>query len=134
MGCDIHAHIEYKELGDRYWHWCAFHFGRNYLLFALMANVRNDFADGQVVFVAAPRGVPNDASYETISARKKLGSDGHSHSWLTLEEMCEVERRFKAIAGYGFPVTVSAAIAAMEALRGAPPFENDVRLVFWFDN
>jgi len=43
MGCDIHAHVEtgHKYEGKTHWsHLCDFRFGRNYLLFALMAGVR----------------------------------------------------------------------------------------------
>lgn len=44
MGCDIHAHVETGYLnheGKTAWnHLCNYEFGRNYLLFALMAGVR----------------------------------------------------------------------------------------------
>ncbi len=44
MGCDIHAHVETGYInreGKMTWsHLCDFGFGRNYLLFALMAGVR----------------------------------------------------------------------------------------------
>ena len=44
MGCDIHAHVETGHLnreGKMTWnHLCDFRFGRNYVLFALMAGVR----------------------------------------------------------------------------------------------
>lgn len=43
MGCDIHAFVEIAHIGNEEKNWtslCDYRFGRNYLLFALMAGVR----------------------------------------------------------------------------------------------
>lgn len=57
--------------------------GRNYNLFAMLADVRNRFdINGR-----APRGVPTDATAEYLEEVEEWGGDGHSHSWLTLAEL-----------------------------------------------
>ena len=69
MGCDIHVYIEYKNRkieSDGHKHnWLShggrINPGRNYALFALMANVRNYGGDLPVTF--DPRGMPDDVAY-----------------------------------------------------------------------
>lgn len=71
MGCDIHLYIEYKNKKvafDGYkdsWHSFGQHInpGRNYAMFALMANVRNHYSDGKLPVLVEPRGIPDDAAY-----------------------------------------------------------------------
>lgn len=79
---------------------------RNYLLFAVLANVRNGYGFAGVPThepidpITPQRGLPEDRD------RSVLDSDGerydfgdHSHSWLTLREMLEYpgwEHRFEA--------------------------------------
>lgn len=67
--------------------------GRNYNLFSILADVRNgygfagaDTGDGFVP-IATPRGVPKDASDFYKHEVKDYGVDGHSHSWVSLEEL-----------------------------------------------
>lgn len=175
MGADIHMYIEYspkayaetKEGGERFW----FTFGgrinpgRDYWLFALLANVRG----GGALF--PPRGAPSDAAiaassdnrlYITTSegdnyakpedaARwvaegsstyilKHDGTPGwvthpdwHSHSWLTSDELAEVFAAYKdEHRGQSVDIGYTALLAAMRALEDSG--ENDVRVVFWFDN
>ena len=71
MGCDIHLYIEYKNKKvafDGYkdnWHSFGKRInpGRNYAMFALMANVRNHYSDGKLPVLVEPRGIPDDAEY-----------------------------------------------------------------------
>lgn len=71
MGCDIHLYIEYKNKKvafDGYkdnWHSFGKRInpGRNYAMFALMANVRNYYSDGKLPVLVEPRGIPDDAAY-----------------------------------------------------------------------
>ena len=71
MGCDIHLYIEYKNKKvafDGYkdnWHSFGQRInpGRNYAMFALMANVRNHYSDGKLPVLVDPRGIPDDAGY-----------------------------------------------------------------------
>ena len=67
--------------------------GRNYDLFAILADVRNgsgfagvDTGDGfNPIF--EPRGLPEDVSKDYKQLVDNYGEDGHSHSWVTLEEL-----------------------------------------------
>ena len=61
--------------------------GRSYDLFAMLAGVRNY---EHVKPMAAPRGVPNDVSSGVERWIKRWGTDGHTHSWLTLAELMSV--------------------------------------------
>lgn len=107
MGCDIHLFIEKKtEAGWEHcsapptWnHWEMRHeerregewefngnwySGRNYEMFALLAGVRNSHDQKPI---AEPRGMPRNASLAVRRESKEWGSDGHSHSHLTLAEL-----------------------------------------------
>lgn len=94
MGCDIHFYVEVKQ-DDGTWFPCDgdFYDGRNYDLFAILADVRNGvgFAgiktgDGFNV-IAEPRGLPDDVSNDILQESEDWGCDGHSHSWLTVAEL-----------------------------------------------
>jgi len=111
MGCDIHLFVEKKVDGK----WVSadswereeeegfnslsvdynkrFYSGRNYDLFAILADVRNgsgfagcDTGDGFVP-IDSPRGIPEDASTEVKECSERWDGDGHSHSWFTLAEL-----------------------------------------------
>lgn len=65
--------------------------GRNYDLFAILADVRNgrgfagcDTGNGFLP-IAFPKGIPSDAHPDTVEFLNSFGCDGHSHSWHTLE-------------------------------------------------
>lgn len=58
--------------------------GRNYHDFAILADVRNY---SELTPLAAPKGIPEDASYPIRSEIEQWGIDGHSHSYLTLAEL-----------------------------------------------
>ena len=68
MGCDIHLYIEYKNKmvefdGYKYsWHdfGKCINPGRNYVLFALMAGVRN--YGNELPVIVPRRGMPEDAA------------------------------------------------------------------------
>lgn len=116
MGCDIHFYVEKQNTkgkwvsadtwvdeeddGRRYKHVPyekEFYNGRNYNLFAILANVRNGrgFAGCKTgegfVPIAQPRGVPKDACEEYIDQVAAMGADGHSHSWFTLRELLDYD-------------------------------------------
>lgn len=110
MGCDIHFYVEKKE-GDRWVSadtWTPDRYepgrmevawdnrvykGRNYDLFAMLADVRNgkgfagvDTGDGFKP-IASPKGLPDDVSPEVKAESDAWGEDGHSHSYFTLAEL-----------------------------------------------
>lgn len=86
MGCDIHLHTERKIKGS----WVNLHsdlgVDRNYTLFAILADVRNY---GENVPINSPKGVPTDASKEYLQSVEDMDTDGHSHSYLTLQEILD---------------------------------------------
>ncbi len=58
---------------------------RNYEVFAILANVRND---GNVTPIADPRGLPEDCTHSGTGGREADYEYGdHSFSWLTLREL-----------------------------------------------
>lgn len=114
MGCDIHTMLEVR-LPDGTWE-CLTPFeteeddgetysypvwdkqpyrGRNYQLFTILAGVR-DYSSG-VEPISEPRGVPEDASQVYKDHVNQWDSDGHSHSYFTLQELFGVDwtRTFK---------------------------------------
>lgn len=116
MGCDIHLYVEKKVDGrwravdkfirdepDKpgeagYLHASSeFYDGRNYNLFAILADVRNGsgFAgiktsDGFAP-IAEPRGTPDDASEEILAIVAQWEGDGHSHSHHTLRNLLDYD-------------------------------------------
>jgi hypothetical protein len=67
--------------------------GRNYDLFAILADVRNGRGFGGVetggrkIPIDQPRGLPDDVSSFVQDMSDGWGIDGHSHSWFTLKEL-----------------------------------------------
>lgn len=71
--------------------------GRNYDLFAILADVRNgygfagiDTGDGFKP-IDMPRGIPKNASKKYKKYAKSWGEDGHSHSYFTVRELKEYD-------------------------------------------
>lgn len=105
MGCDIHVYTEqYDERngvwytndnfrlnryydgdpdnGNQFEHESVYH-GRNYQLFGILANVR-DYNETALV---SPRGIPEDSCDFIKKTCEYWGSDGHSHSYMSLREL-----------------------------------------------
>jgi hypothetical protein len=105
MGCDIHGHIERRTAnGWEYLPDAYFPDGRNYNVFAILADVRNGHGFAGIKtgegfnFIAEPRGLPNDMSPELQRIAKGETSEDdyrwlgdHSRSWLTLRELFEFD-------------------------------------------
>lgn len=106
MGCDIHFHVEKKTdqgwvraepqvKNEDYGRWDdepefkreEFYGGRNYSLFAMLADVRNSY---DLEPITATRGIPEDVSDDVRQEYDGWGIDGHSHSWLCLRELLTV--------------------------------------------
>ncbi|AVF27972.1 hypothetical protein [Paenibacillus larvae] len=62
--------------------------GRHYLLFSLLAGVRNEY---DLKPICEPKGLPIDVSDEVKANSDELGIDGHSHTWLTARELVEFD-------------------------------------------
>ena len=117
MGCDIHMHYEVNRNGkwefvdwkgkyiigaysdgepkrdlDKMWN-DPLYVGRNYDLFAVLANVRNGIGFAGCYTgepfdpISDPRGLPTDVSEHVRKESDEYGEDGHSHSWLSLAEV-----------------------------------------------
>lgn len=148
MGCDIHARIEKKADGR----WLdipsanAFDC-RSYGIFGFLADVRN-YSD--VPPIAVPRGIPPDASKDVKADSDGWDTDGHTHSWLSMDELLTfdydqpVEDRRVTINGNG-GCTAQPGEGRMTTYReflGKWYFDELERLkelgaervVFWFDN
>lgn len=115
MGCDIHFFTEARQAdgtwkhadprvlnkyyepdnGEREYELESVYFGRNYRLFAILANVRNGYGFAGVdtgdalVPIADPRGLPDDVSAAVREESDSWGVDGHSHSYFTLQELLD---------------------------------------------
>lgn len=165
MGCDIHIVVE-KKWNDR---WVGLRelgfmtvderdpifredrdgrrfpvryvaspaWSRNYDLFAEIAGVRGAGPE--------PRGMPDNASELTQMLSEQWGCDGHSHSWLLMDEALpifikhQLGERWMVDAARN-NVLSGEARARAEALDvlfgieyGDAPLD-DFRIVFWFDN
>lgn len=95
-GLVVDDYEELRKHWDDKWN-SALYVGRNYDLFAMLADVRNgygfagvDTGDGFEI-MDDPRGVPDDASEEYKREVEGWGVDGHSHSYFTLRELLEWE-------------------------------------------
>lgn len=172
MGCDIHTFVEIKskyksepkewsdgnfyrkntEFSDsaeegttssepEYWRVSAY-IGRNYTLFALLADVRN-YDD--IEPIDYPRGVPDDCSKACQKELDAWGVDSHSHSYFTLTELLdyfetqEQNKLKNAILNQpSYHHLLTPLIKNLEFIAKDARYEvasdNDIRVVFWFDN
>lgn len=135
MGCDIHMFVEMKskKLGK----WLLYshpEVGRDYDLFAKMANVRNR---GDIEPLSDPKGLPKDASESVQVIYEHEKPDAHSESYLSLLEINQLETWYKSRSdvfdwykqfGFFFGNDFNQTEVA------DPPAITDVRFVFWFDN
>lgn len=149
MGCDIHLYAEYRKDGK--WHaeqantigttdeWGDIRTDipesgntrRNYGLFGLLANVRYDTKHGWDA-----KGIPDDASKEVRDVITGMEGDGHTHSYLTFQELKEEAAK----------LLLQSDSDAQEYSRMLPEWINsfgpnpegvsdeDRRAVFFFDN
>jgi len=137
MGCDIHYYIDYSPFPDNpsYTHCLCQFFGmRYYYLFGLLAGVR-----GKEPALFPPKGLPKNISFR-VEDDVFENDDGtglvidknyHTHSWLTMEELKRVIRRYKKLYGIQPGCDIIAIYKCMEVLEKE---KKNPRLVFWFDN
>ena len=135
MGCDIHVYVEVKIEGSWY-NYGTPYVSRNYTLFAKMADVRNY---DSIIPIDTPRGLPTDISKVVEAARRKVGVDGHSDSWLSYDEFVELREWFKEQTGHdfwdeNFDLFEMSLYTWRKYREYYPEQVEDVRFVFWFDN
>ena len=103
---------------ERYW-------SRNYYLFSILADVRNG---GDVEPISYPKGIPRDASSGYKYSVKQWDSDGHSHSYFTLQELLDVDWNVYE------KEYLENFLNVIEELKSIDPDLNKVRICFFFDN
>ena len=117
MGCDIHFYVEKRNAesgkwelvdelvregeGDESWvstdYHKSFYNGRNYNLFAILADVRNGRGFAGIKTgegfnpISDPRGVPEDASEGYKELVECWDGDGHSHSFHTIRQLLDYD-------------------------------------------
>lgn len=116
MGTDIHLYVERKENGK--WVSCdkwtkleyseeedvlsvdyeaQFYTDRNYNLFAILANVRNGYGFAGIKtgegfnIISKPKGLPEDVCQEVKAISEELDTNGHSHSFFTVQELMDFD-------------------------------------------
>jgi len=105
----------------------SFYSGRNYYLFAILADVRND---GSVEPISQPRGIPEDCSYPYKLLLDRWGMDAHSESYFTLEELLNVKwDEYNSHQGW-----LKEFMETIEKMKQVDPDPSNVRCVFFFDN
>jgi hypothetical protein len=89
MGCDIHGFVEVNQFPQQKNGWYAIidiaHLvGRNYDMFGQLFGIRNYTGFKPI---APDRGVPKLLSWTVREELEKWDGDGHSHTYLTLEDI-----------------------------------------------
>jgi hypothetical protein len=115
-------------------HWHANN--RNYELFAALAGVRGDGPE--------PRGIPDDVSVLALHMIEGWGEDGHSHTWMLMDEALPLfltTGQLGSLTGTVIEAMKSGSIEAaltpyMEHFWnvGEEDSLSDFRLIAWFDN
>lgn len=129
MGCDIHGNIE-KKVGDHWVMITPLHYGvheakkRAYRRFAALAGVRGDGP--------APLGFPPDATESTRLARESWGVDGHSDSFLPVEEAAR--RMLEADKSWPMYVADDYREKYPSSYYFDVEDDGEYRFIFWFDN
>jgi hypothetical protein len=145
MGCDIHLYVErrtdsgWEHVPDHSDDWrddLNWYSRRNYYLFAILADVRNEGRG--IKPIDSPRGLPPDVTSGVMAECAGWGVDGHSHSHVTIAEVLaydwdqitlgDMQRPYWRCINDEWWGTVA------RAVRLSKGSLDDVRFVFWFDN
>lgn len=162
MGCDIHLFVEFKQKDWNIWgnFGQQFRLDRDYNMFSKMADVRS--YDELVTPMFKPRGIPEDAAYNTksenrlliISDDREISDSGYAHEstakrwvdsgyskyvdelWVTHPDWHS--HSWLTVDEYELCVKSDACapeyVAILAALRSFELQGLDARVVFWFDN
>lgn len=136
MGCDIHGWVEERVGGV----WREKHvkiFGyRTYPSFYILAGVRNYFDAPFPIPISEPKGFPEDCTAPKYLLQEDF--DGHSASYLTLEEMLNYPHWGKKFTERGDTQTLRELCGALwkdiERLEQTNCHPEDIRIVFYFDS
>lgn len=75
---------------------------RNYTLFSWLAGVRS--SSKKVTKISDPRGIPENCSNSIKAEVVGYGSDGHSHSWVSIDELMnglDKVVHYQGVVGFG---------------------------------
>ena len=128
MGCDIHSIIEQKIKGSDMWVIAAeIYIPRDYQLFTVLANVRNEYKyTKKLKVIADPKGLPDEFSYRFEKMLAEWEGDGHSHSWLTFRELEKYNDKDIILKKHLFYIFMTMASHCYG--------KKNIRIVFFFDN
>jgi len=131
MGCDIHAFIEEKVgNSDRYECIAQLFLERNYTLFALLADVRNNCNHEKLLIpISEPKGLPKDLSWRVRDAYQKWEDDTHSCTYLSLAEIGKTYLR-----AWTDDTVDNYTKNQLLILEHTMSRMNNPRLILWFDN
>lgn len=122
-------YFETSEVRNKYW------IDRNYLLFAILANVRNQY---NIQPISQPKGLPKDVSHEVKKQNDEENGDAHTRSWLTLKELLEYDwqQKYEDDNNEIFPLEAMVIPFVNEFIPRLSEIDEpeNVRMVFWFDN
>ena len=165
MGCDIHICTEKKvDFKDKHFWWCCDYFqlnldhylfpeedypeyevcevyvGQDYRLFEILAGVRGDMDEA----IDEPRGLPNDVSPTVKLLSDGWDIDGHSHSWFTVRELFEADKKYKDPSLHYFVKKIKKRMCKEFGIfkfirkprrkRLIDEYSDKFRVIFWFDN
>lgn len=117
MGCDIHLFTERNrtinnikiwtnsdnwilnpyfgtDLSEKKYNINTIYKRRNYSLFSILANVRNESENKPI---SMPKGMPKDVSDAIKKESEIWNGDGHSHSYFTMKELYDYQEKNKTI-------------------------------------
>ena len=155
MGCDIHCYAEKKVNGkwekigdvfplDDWWkNYLKKDFNdspfdwRSYAMFGFLADVRN-YSNSE--YLSEPKGLPDDISKEVQEKADDWEGDGHSHSFLTVKELTDFDYNKTFFDDRGKETETYISFLGkqffedLEILKNIDENNENVRIVFWFDN
>ena len=141
MGCDIHGWVEitniYKNSPEFIDAIIELPYRRNYAWFATLAGVRNSF---NLKVLSEPKGLPDKMSIMAELLRAEWKDDGHSYSYLTYKELRGIDW-LQLVPYADGPMQLTKAVGPtwfglwlMLGYLASVYGEDNVRMVFWFDN
>lgn len=138
MGCDIHgvAQERWGEQGTWY-NDIPVEDGRNYALFAALADVRNY---GGITPIDQPRGLPADfevnaqGGVEAMYGQANVWMGEHSFTWFTLDELIEWPGWGQAVEEVTLRECCGTFLKWLDYLKARTGDRREVRVVIGFDD
>ena len=146
MACDIHAYLE-KQRDDGTYEYIdsVFNHLRDYNFFAFLADVRN-YSNIEPL-VPPRRNLPADVSEYVLAQRNEWGSDGHSTSWVSVDELFAFDYSSIVKQNTGYTTWGGITRGTSLDMKYSDFLGDDImmiilrlgkfvdhRIVFWFDN